>query len=366
MEQTMLRKKLIAVVLFFIFGLSCFLTTDIIANANENDSPFISAGIAEFLNPSNHSNATYELQTTEETLDINQKIEKEQQRIGEELAMANVSNTLNIRAEADETSEKVGVLYKDCGGIILDRVPGWIKIKSGDVVGWAKEEFLLTGEEAQAMADDVGNWLATIETDVVRVRMEPSMADDVDVLGLIAFEDGLAIIEVLDENWIAVDYEGETGYVATDYVAVRYHIDEGETMAVIKAREFAEAERKRKANRGRVDASADELRLLAALIYCEAGNQSYEGKVAVGTVVMNRVRSGAYPNTIHGVIYASGQFPPALNGKVARVYEGNIPQSCINAAQAALNGESTVGGATRFRRNNGTREGIVIGAHVFW
>ncbi|MCL2719259.1 MAG: cell wall hydrolase [Lachnospiraceae bacterium] len=176
----------------------------------------------------------------------------------------------------------------------------------------------------------------------------------------------MTIIEIMNEEWVSVDYEGVVGYVATEFISVRFHIDEGETIEVIKAREAAEAERRRTANRGRVDASADEIRLLGALIFCEAGNQSYEGKVGVGAVVMNRVKSGAYPNTIHGVIYASGQFPPALNGKVARIYEQGVPACCLRAAEAAINGETTVGGATRFNRNRGNREGIVIGAHVFW
>ena len=63
-----------------------------------------------------------------------------------------------------------------------------------------------------------------------------------------------------------------------------------------------------------VQVSWDEQSLLAALIYCEAGNQPYEGQVAVGAVVMNRVRSGAYPNTIAEVIYQPGQFGPAMTG----------------------------------------------------
>ena len=66
------------------------------------------------------------------------------------------------------------------------------------------------------------------------------------------------------------------------------------------------------------------------------------------------------------IIYASGQFTPALNGTVARVYNsGKIADANYQAAQAAINGETTVGGALHFRRVNG-REGIVIGAHVFW
>ena len=117
---------------------------------------------------------------------------------------------------------------------------------------------------------------------------------------------------------------------------------------------------------GAVSADADEVKLLAALIQCEAGNQPYDGKVGVGAVVLNRVKSGAYPNTIYGVIYASGQFTPAQNGTVARVYNsGKIYDSNYQAAQAAINGETTVGGALHFRRVNG-REGQVIGAHVFW
>ncbi len=74
---------------------------------------------------------------------------------------------------------------------------------------------------------------------------------------------------------------------------------------------------------------------------------------------------GAYAGTIPGVIYASGQFTPALNGTVDRVYAGNIPDSCIQAANAALAGETTCGGATHFRRAGG-HDGQVIGAHVFW
>ena len=236
-------------------------------------------------------------------------------------------------------------------------------MKSGNVIGWAKDEYLLFGEEAKAMAEDVGNWIVTLDSEAVRVRTEPNM--DAETCGLLAYDDSVEFIEVVDNNWISVDFNDEIGYVNTDFINIAFHIDEGETMEVVKARELEEAERKRKANRGAVAANADELRLLGALIYCEAGNQSYEGMVGVGAVVMNRVRSGAYPNTIHGVIYASGQFTPAMTGKVARVYEGNVPDACMQAAQAALNGESTIGGATHFRRA-GSREGYVLGDHVFW
>lgn len=346
----------------FLFVLCVSAATALPAHAAEKEGyEFPSAGVAQILDPGAISTDTPVKE--EKALNINEKFENEKERMEKELAMANVQNALNIRAEADEKSEKVGYLYKDCGGTILERKDGWTKLKSGNVIGWAKDEYLLFGEEAKAMAEDVGNWIVTLDAEAVRVRMEPNM--QADIYGLLAYDDSVEFIDVVNSNWISVDYNDEIGYINTDYVNVKFHIDEGETMEVIRVREREEAERKRKANRGAVAADADELRLLGALIYCEAGNQPYEGMVAVGAVVMNRVKSGAYPNTIHSVIYASGQFTPAMTGKVAKAYEGNVPDLCLQAAQAAINGETTVGDATHFRRA-GKREGYVLGDHVFW
>jgi N-acetylmuramoyl-L-alanine amidase len=89
-----------------------------------------------------------------------------------------------------------------------------------------------------------------------------------------------------------------------------------------------------------------DVRLLAALIYCEAGNQPYDGKVAVGAVVMNRIASRRFPSTLEGVIYQRGQFCPVRTGKLGRVSaSGKIPTSCYEAAQDALNGANPIGNA---------------------
>lgn len=111
--------------------------------------------------------------------------------------------------------------------------------------------------------------------------------------------------------------------------------------------------------------SSSDLDLLAGLIYCEAGNQSREGKVAVGAVVMNRVASGSFADSISGVIYQSGQFTPAGSGWLDSVIaSGSIPSDCYEAAQAAMNGENPVGDALYF--NTGSGQGIQIGAHQFY
>ena len=155
--------------------------------------------------------------------------------------------------------------------------------------------------------------------------------------------------------------------------SVEFGIDTAESMEAIREREeteraraAAEAEAKRVQQKEAVFATASELDILAALIQCEAGGEPYEGQVAVGAVVMNRVRNGGYPNSITEVIYASGQFVPASGGRMeSLILNKTTKASCIQAAQEAINGACNVGDALHFRRNNG-RPGLVIGNHVFW
>ena len=280
------------------------------------------------------------------------------------LVMAKVNEYVNIRQEADQDAEKVGVLYKDCGGIILEQRDGWTKLQSGNIVGWASNEYLLFGEEALTLANEVGKMIGTIDTEMLRVRKAPST--DAEIYGLLPKGEIVEVLSESEDGWACIDYDGADGYVSSDCIVIDFLIDNGETMDEIKAREEAEKEAKRHVNYGEYTTDADTTLLLAALIQCEAGGESYEGQVAVGAVVMNRVRSAAYPDSIHGVIYASGQFTPAMTGKLNRVYEsGRIYESCIRAAEEALSGVSNVGGLTHFRRNNG-REGLVIGNHVFY
>lgn len=82
--------------------------------------------------------------------------------------------------------------------------------------------------------------------------------------------------------------------------------------------------------------------LMAAIIDCEAEGETYEGKLAVGSVVMNRVLSPQFPNTIAGVIYSPGQFAPVTSGRFAAMLASNgATQECRNAAYEVLNGHIT-------------------------
>ena len=121
-----------------------------------------------------------------------------------------------------------------------------------------------------------------------------------------------------------------------------------------------------------LDVNVDDEYLLATIIFCEAGNQSYEGKVAVGNVVLNRVASGKFPNTIKDVIYASGQFEPVSTGWFDReLTKGTVNESCLQAARDALNGVNIVGGRLYFHvpnqaEKNGETDGYILGGHIFY
>ena len=282
-----------------------------------------------------------------------------------DLVMVDIVNYVNVRSEASNDSEKTGVLYKDCGGTLLERGEEWSQIRSGEVIGWIENEYLLFGDDAEALASDVGMTLATVNAASLRIHSEASM--DSEVLTVVPLNEILEVVDQSEPGWVYVDYCDVDGYVSRDYIDISFEVDAGETIAQIRAREAAVAEARRHQNYGAYMTDADDLLLLAALIQCEAGGEPYEGQVAVGAVVMNRVRSAAYPSTIHGVIYASGQFTPAMTGKLNQVYNsGNIRQSCILAAQEALSGVSNVGDLTHFRTNNGMHTGIVIGHHIFY
>lgn len=107
--------------------------------------------------------------------------------------------------------------------------------------------------------------------------------------------------------------------------------------------------------------------LLANLIYCEAGGEPYDGQVAVGSVVINRVLSSVYPDTVVGVIYQRGQFTPAGSGRLAIALNDNrATERCYRAADEAMSGVTNVGNCVYFRTPIEGLSGIRIGGHVFY
>ena len=107
--------------------------------------------------------------------------------------------------------------------------------------------------------------------------------------------------------------------------------------------------------------------LLANLIYCEAGGEPYEGQVAVGAVVINRLLSAKYPDTVTGVIYQRSQFSPAGSGRLAiALAQNKATSSCYRAADEAMSGVTNVGTCVYFRTPIEGLTGIQIGHHIFY
>ena len=301
----------------------------------------------------------------------------------DKLVMANVEEAVNVRSEASETSNLIGKFYKECGGEILERKNGWTKVKTGTLTGWIKDTYLLFGDEAVKLAETAVTKTATSKTSSLRIREDKST--DSDVLELMAEGDKIEAIND-DGEWVQVEFsDGEIGYVKSEYVTVKEALDCGESIEQIKERENALKKEKEKAdkvassetsgqkaasgaatNNGAIAGDVNDTLLLAALIQSESGYEPYQGQVAVGTVVMNRLRTGKYGTSIYSVIYAKGQFGPAGTGKVASIYAQGPKQSCIQAAQEAMSGVSYIGTATHFRSIKSGIPGIVIGNHVFW
>ncbi|MBO5524036.1 MAG: cell wall hydrolase [Roseburia sp.] len=289
--------------------------------------------------------------------------------------MADVDEFLYVRAGGDENAEIVGKLYNGAVAEIVEVGDTWTHIVSGNVDGYVKNDYCVTGEDAFAYAVENVETQAEIQTDGLRVRSEADENGKV----LTAVSTGTTLTvdteAETDDKWVAVKYGDSTAYVSADYVTTDLALGEAVTIEEEKAALAKKAAEEAKAaqvtgtqtvQKESVAASVDEVTLLAALIQCEAGNESYEGQLAVGAVVMNRVRSGRYPGSVSGVIYDAGQFTPAATGAVASVAANGPKASCIQAAQEALAGADNTGGATCFRRASSGMAGVVIGNHVFF
>jgi len=328
----------------------------------EMDSFILDQGAAEITEKDIYVEAANKANETQE---VKEEAIPEEQEEKIDFVMANVQNSVNVREEANTDCEVVGMLYNKCGGTIIEEGDGWTKIESGELVGWVRNDFLYFGEEAKEYAEQVCDKIARVNVECLRIRKGPSTESETD--GLFEINSEWTVLEEL-EGWVEVDYKGAVRYVSAEYVDVELFIENGETMEEIKAREAIAALEKAKltANQGAYGATADETTLLGAIIQAEAGNQCYDGKLAVGAVVLNRVKSDRYPNTISEVIYAPGQFGPVSNGSLNVILTNGVNSECMQAAKEALEGATTVGDAKNFHRAGSGESGIIIGAHVFY
>ena len=284
------------------------------------------------------------------------------------IGVIDAKDMLDIHAEANTASAVIGQVMEDGHVAILAKYNDWVQIQAGEIAGWVPAENLveteISNEEAaneQVIAERTG---ATASEDEFFAEEEVQQ-DETAALQAEASEAAQNEIEEVQAAEEAARIEAEAQAKAAAEEAARIEAEAQAKAAEEAARLAAEAQQAALAAQTAA-ISTEELKLLANIIYCEAGSESYVGKVAVGNVIMNRVKSASQPNTITEVVYAKGQFSPVRNGSLQRALSSDkADAACYQAAIEALAGAQPVGGKLFFRRNNG-RSGQVIGHHVFY
>jgi len=161
----------------------------------------------------------------------NAKEESKQMYGFENLGIANVNSYLNVRQTPGEDGKLVGKLPKYAGCDVLEVDGGWFKVKSGKVTGYVKGEYLLTGSEAKALADEKAADMAVCNSGGLRVREEPNT--DCPIITLVAEGEELEVVEVL-EGWVKIMLDNEEAYVSADYVDIAKKLDKAVGITELK------------------------------------------------------------------------------------------------------------------------------------
>lgn len=190
--------------------------TDEKAESTSGDDEYgVSAG---FSATDTYEDVETELETgTEEETELETETEEDGQDFSR-LVIARVNNYVNVRSLPSEDGEIVGKLYDKSVGEFVEEENGWYKIVSGNCTGYVKGEYCVVGEEAEALAKEVGTTYAIVNTTTLKVRQEASTESI--VLGLVPIQEELVVVEELD-GWVKIAIEEGDGYVSRDYVNLR-------------------------------------------------------------------------------------------------------------------------------------------------
>ncbi len=295
----------------------------------------------------------------------------------ENRAANKLDKPVEIKEFATIDSKVIGMLEKGAYVKVIRSDEVWTRIESGNVVGYIRTSFLAFGEEAKELYGELHSIKGTITAASINIR--EFATSDSEIVTVKHKGDKIELMSVTTcGEWYKVRISNKTtGYMHGKYVevekdAVAMTIEEYEAKKAEEARR-AEAERlakekkeqeNKKNSYSAMSATKYEVAMLAAIIQCEAEGESYKGKVAVGAVVLNRVRSSKFPNSIGGVIKQKGQFTPVASGKFARVLNKGANSECYKAAVDALNGSNPIGQCLFF--NTGSGRGFRLGNHQFY
>ena len=332
---------------------------------------------------------TTEEEVTEEVVPVEPTLTPEEleQQEWQNYMMPNVEESLNVRVKPNVDADIAGILEKGDRATVLEIGLLWTKIESGNLVGYVSNEYCLYGADALAYAKQNCKTIATTTTAGLRIREQMSLESAI----IRSLDEGDRLLvdtsATTEAGWVAVRDEDATYYVSADYVTVSIEVGTGITIEEIEEiareeerRRAEEEERRAREEQAKREAAEkvardnsamreiDELTLMAAIIYCEAGAEPYETQVAVGAVIMNRIKSDRFPNNLYDVLSQNRQFMPYRTGVLAKALaNGSATESCYEAARATLfGGEDNTDGCLFFNDYYGTQEGIRYGGMVFW
>lgn len=293
------------------------------------------------------------------------------------MAIAVAEPYIEVYAGNDESSDIVGRMNKNSIASAQEIVGEWTKVISGNLEGFVKTSALCFDEEAQAIGNSTGAVTAVVTSETAAIYSSDNTSEEI-----ASAENGAEFTAVGKKgSMIAIEYGESKAYVFADQVNIQYAFESGYTNEEIAAQEAAaqaeaeaQAEAARRAEEEKaariaasmtqvgvsynptIQATDEEVWILACIVDWEAGWESYEGKLAVANIVLNRVRNPRYDNTIKGVVYARNQFSGVSDGYgnasasfQARLDAGPRTEECLRAAMEAISGVNNIGSYTSFR-----------------
>lgn len=325
------------------------------------------------------------------------------------IGQIDAAGLLDIHAAADNSSEVLGQVMDEGHVAILEKADGWVCIMAGTIVGWIPQENLTEAEVSWEEAHEANQKVIAEFTEEIEEILEEQETKEKAEEGETSPEE---TAEAISQEATETDLSGKLAEEAVMDGTMTGATASAEAMAYSPEAEEKEAELEGAQLQTLEEPTApvqsaapqslaapeiqpetvqtagceeqlqnaqpivpmwvvenvtpEDIELLANIIYCEAGSESYIGKVAVGNVVVNRVKSERYPSTIRDVIYERGQFSPVRSGRMEKALRNSSADSfCYQAAIEALAGSRPVADLLHFRRVNG-RAGLVIGNHVFY
>lgn len=141
------------------------------------------------------------------------------------------SGNLNIRQEASTDSEVIGILTNHNACELLEDAGEWYKVTSGKVTGYVNKQYLVTGDEAEAIAEQEIKTVATVNTETLNVRAEKST--DAAVLSQVGNSEAFTVNSVAD-GWVEISVDDSVGYISQDYVTLAQALPTAKTIEQVK------------------------------------------------------------------------------------------------------------------------------------